>query len=42
MDVASAGQNVTQAVQDSFDRGLIGHSAGSTQQRSIAIFGAPH
>ena len=42
MDLASAGQNVTQAVQDSFDRGLIGHGAGRIQQSSISIFSAPH
>jgi hypothetical protein len=42
MDVAGAGKNVTQAVEDSFDRGLIGHCAGRTQQSSIAIFSASH
>ena len=42
MDVTSAGQNVTQAAQDSLDRGLIGHGAGRIQQSSISIFGAPH
>lgn len=42
MDVTSVGQNVTQAVQDSLDRGLIRHGAGRIQQSSISIFGAPH
>ena len=42
MDLTSAGQNVTQAVQDSLDRGLIGHGAGGIQQSSISLFSAPH
>src|SRR5579864_1714170 len=42
MQPGTAGQNITQAVQDSFDRGLIGESAGRIQQSSISIFGAPH
>ena len=42
MDATSTGQNVTQAVQDGFDRGLIGQGAGRIQQSSISIFGAPH
>jgi hypothetical protein len=42
MEVTSAGQNATQAVQDGFYRGLTGHRAGRIQQSSISIFGAPH
>ena len=42
MQPRNAGQNVAQAVQDSFDRGLIGQGAGRIQQSSISIFGAPH
>ena len=38
----SAGQNATEAVQNGFDRGLIGQGAGRIQQSSITIFGAPH
>ena len=40
MKATTAGQNVAQAVEDSFDRGLIGESAGRIQQSSISIFGA--
>ena len=36
MEATSAGQNATQAVQDGFYRGLIGHSAGHVQQSSIS------
>jgi len=42
MKATTAGQNVAEAVQDSFDRGLIGESAGRIQQSSIPIFSAPH
>ena len=42
MKVTSAGQNVAQAVQDSFDRGLIGQGAGRIQQTSISFFSASH
>jgi len=42
MKATTAGQNVAQAVQDSFDRGLIGESAGRVQQSSVSIFGAAH
>jgi len=42
MEAASAGQNTTEAVQDGFHRGLIGHGAGRIQQGSISIFGARH
>src|SRR5271165_1353694 len=42
MQPRSAGQNVTQAVQNSFERGLIGQGAGRIQQSSISSFGAPH
>src|SRR5271166_2221759 len=38
----SAGQNVTEAVQNSFDCGLIGQGAGRIRQSSLSIFGAPH
>jgi hypothetical protein len=42
MEPGSTGQNGTQAVQDGFDRGLIGHGAGRVQQNSISIFGGRH
>jgi hypothetical protein len=42
MDLTRAGQNVTQAVQDRLDRGLIGHGARGIQQSSISLFSAPH
>ena len=42
MEATGTGQNVTQAVQNGFDRGLIGQRAGRIQQSSISIFGAPH
>jgi len=42
MKTTTVGQNVAQAVQYSFDRGLIGESAGRIQQSSISIFSAPH
>ena len=42
METTTAGQNATQAVQDGFDRGLIGQGAGRIQQSSISIFGARH
>ena len=38
----SAGENVTQTVQNGFDRGLIGQGAGGIQQSSISRFCAPH
>ena len=42
MQPRRAGQNVTQAVQNGFDRGLIRKGAGRIQQSSVSIFGAPH
>jgi hypothetical protein len=42
MKATTAEENVAQAVQDGFDRGLIGESAGRIQQSSISIFGAAH
>ena len=42
MEGASAGQNTTEAVQEGFHRGLIGHGAGRIQQGSISICGARH
>lgn len=32
---SGAGQNATQAVQDGFDRGLLGDCAGHIEQRSV-------
>jgi hypothetical protein len=41
MQPRRAGKNLTQAVQNSFERGLVG-KAGRIQQSSIAVFGVPH
>jgi len=42
VEATSAGQNAAQAVQDGFDRGLVGHGAARVQQSSISIFNARH
>jgi hypothetical protein len=42
MEATSAGQDAAQAVQDGFDRGLVGHGAARVQQGSISIFNARH
>ena len=36
---SSAGQNATQAVQDRFDRGLLGYRTGHIEQRSVPAIG---
>jgi hypothetical protein len=41
MQPRRAGKNLTQAVQNSFERGLVG-KAGRIQQSSISIFGVSH